>query len=157
VKRHGNFKHGEGASSPLYQIWGSMRDRCNNPGNPNYDRYGGRGIRVCKRWDDYVNFKKDMGPTRPEGMTLDRIDNNGPYSPANCRWASRKEQAHNNSRNRLIWWKDKKRTVASVADELGVSRDRAYYRLKMGWPLDKVFSRETWLQGLNTVPWMGRR
>lgn len=71
-----------------------MKKRCNNPKNHNYPYYGGRGIRVCERWNDFENFLADMG-VRPEGTTLDRKNSNGNYEPDNCRWATKVEQRNN--------------------------------------------------------------
>ena len=95
---HRNTKHGHcprnGSPSPTYISWCNMKARCQNPNRSDYERYGGRDIKVCERWQDFANFLADMGE-KPEGLTLDRIDNDGNYEPGNCRWATPKEQIQN--------------------------------------------------------------
>lgn len=88
-----NIEHGF-AKSSTYKIWSAMKARCANPKTTHYHRYGGRGIKVCERWNEFRNFIKDMGE-RPEKMDLDRIDNNGNYELSNCRWISHNENCNN--------------------------------------------------------------
>ena len=103
----GNTKHGDNTrkrgATRLYGVWKAMRQRCNNPNTPAYDRYGGRGISVCDEWSNYQRFKEwALTNGYAEGLTIDRIDNDAGYYPWNCRWVTRKEQSRNRSCNVLV-------------------------------------------------------
>jgi hypothetical protein len=98
---HGNSAWIGKVASPEYQSWRAMRNRCLNPKDKSFKDYGGRGISICERWNDFTLFLEDMG-SRPHSMTLDRINHDGNYEPTNCRWASGSTQAKNRRPRRSI-------------------------------------------------------
>jgi len=121
-----------------HNAWLAMQERCYREACDSYPRYGGRGITVCDRWmESFVNFLEDMGEA-PEGHSLDRIDNDGMYSPENCRWADPKTQANNTSVNTRIEFNGQSRTVAQWAEETGIGRTTIHYRLGANMPTDLV-------------------
>lgn len=141
------FIHG-GTGTGAFKSWTSMHCRCLKPNDPGYHRYGGRGIQICERWlNNFENFFADMGE-RPKGTTLDRKDNDGDYSPDNCRWADKFTQDNNKSTNIPIIYKGKKQTMAQWARELGLPINALKGRKKMGWPIKDIFERPIKNNGL---------
>lgn len=132
VKHREAYKH----KTRLYNIWKCMRQRCNNPNNPSYRNYGRRGIKVCKDWDEYITFRDwALASGYTSGLTIDRIDVNGDYCPANCRWATAKEQANNTNRNHFLLYKGERLTMAQVAERMGVSYSTVQHRVERGKPI----------------------
>lgn len=118
---------------PLFRVWQGMLNRCYNPKAPRFHRWGGRGIGVCERWRNSLEtFAADMGPRPSSRHTLDRIDNDGDYTPENCRWATPKEQSRNGSRNRLIVAYGRTMAAIEWSEELGISYQRILDRLRLG-------------------------
>jgi len=134
-----NFKHGM-CRTPEYGTWVRMIRRCTDPNLKHYKDYGGRGISVCERWRVLDNFLADVG-VRPKGTSLDRINNDGNYEPENCRWATHTDQMRNKRSNVLISLNGKTQCVAVWAKELGILDDTIRWRLKRGWPADRVLSK----------------
>lgn len=102
LENNPNRTHGLSHRHRLYPTWKTMRQRCMNPNSHKYHRYGARGIKVCERWDDFSMFLEDMEGTWKEGLTLDRINNDGNYEPGNCRWATMAEQARNKGEAKMF-------------------------------------------------------
>ena len=131
------YVHG-GSKDPRYSAWGSMKSRCNNPNEPAYKNYGARGIKVCERWNDFANFRDDMGP-RPEGFTLERIDNDRGYEPGNCVWASRTQQSRNRRGTLNITIGDETMPLSAWVERCGVVSYRtALARIYKGWPPEEA-------------------
>ena len=125
----------------LYTTWKMLRQRCLNPKSISYRFYGARGIKICKNWNSFSSFVKDMEPGFREGLTLDRIDNNKDYSPENCRWATKKQQANNRRNQRLLTHNGKSLTITDWAEELGVKRSTLSMRFYVyKWPTDKILT-----------------
>ena len=126
----------------LYSVWSSMKQRCYDANCPNYENYGGRGIKVCERWEEsFYNFYDDMGERPSNKHQLDRIDNDGDYTPENCRWVVQKLQANNKRNNRLLTVDGITKTLANWSDELGINRTTIQQRLDAcGWSEEKALT-----------------
>ena len=118
-----------------YTTWKNMSSRCNDPKNKAYANYGERGIKVCDSWQSFEVFLSDMGK-RPEGMTLERNDNNANYSKENCRWATRQEQNSNTRRTVHVTANDATLTLAEWASLSGIRYKTIAYRLSKGVPAE---------------------
>lgn len=115
-----------------YQSWAGMKYRCLNPRSQQFKNYGGRGIKICKRWlKSFAAFLSDMGG-RPDGLTLERIDNNGNYTPKNCRWATRAEQRINQRSCHYVIVKGEKLTLRHAAHKYDKSEATVLRRIRNG-------------------------
>lgn len=135
IKANSNVRH-RLRQSREYMIWAGMKSRCSDVNHSGYKYYGARGVTVCPRWNNFVEFFSDMG-TCPTGHTLDRINNDGNYEPGNCRWATLKEQANNKRNNRLLTYNGITKTLPQWCDELKLSRATITNRLFNGWSVER--------------------
>jgi hypothetical protein len=119
-----------------------MHFRCYSPRSKEFKNYGGRGIKVCRRWHDINNFLADMGHPS-DGMTLGRINNDGDYKPGNCRWETQEQQNENTRRNRYVTWQGRTQTVKFWAQELDADPSRIYERLRRGWTVERALTTPT--------------
>lgn len=124
----------------IYQIWQGMRNRCHNPREKAYKNYGGRGISICKEWDDFTNFYNwamDNGYSKE--LTIDRIDSDGNYAPDNCRWADRKTQGNNTRRNHKLTYKGVTKTMSEWAESEGIEYSTLRARINSyHWSTEKA-------------------
>lgn len=134
--------HGK-TNSPEYKSWDGMKQRCWNTNDGKYPDYGGRGITICERWHSFDAFFADMGP-KPSGKhSIDRIDNDGPYSPDNCRWADQNTQSRNRRSSVRLTHDGLTLTIAEWAERAGVGYSTVRERLVRGWPLAAAISPNT--------------
>ena len=127
-------------NTKVYQVWGGMKNRCNNPKNRHYKDYGGRGITVSTSWDKFENFIRDMGD-KAEGQSLDRIDNNKGYSKENCHWSSWSVQQNNRRNNKLIKYKGEIKTMAKWAEHFKINKSTFKSQIRKGWSISKILQR----------------
>jgi len=129
-------KHGM-TNTQSFRIWSGMRTRCLNKNSENYAAYGGRGITICKKWNTFAGFYKDMGDP-PKGLTLDRKNNDKGYSKVNCRWASAYTQAVNRKSTRFITYKKETKSISDWARSIGIRIDTLHHRFTAGWSIEKA-------------------
>lgn len=153
-------KHGatvdarQGGTDPVYKLWVGIKDRCLNPDNKAYHRYGGRGITMAREWvNDFAAFQAAVGP-RPKGATLDRIDNSKGYEPNNVRWTTHKVQANNRETNVVLTYNNMTMTLAQWADYLGWKYGLLASRWKKGLRGDDLFAPPVYVRG-GTVTYKG--
>ena len=126
------------SKTKIYYVWCAMHERCSKTNSKKYKFYGARGIKVCARWDNFLNFTSDMGE-RPAGMTIERIHNDKDYSPENCRWASRKDQARNTRKTLFLTHNGETHCLSEWAEKLGIRPRTLWARTKAGWTADQIF------------------
>jgi hypothetical protein len=130
-------KHGM-SNMPEHTIWLSMHQRCYDSHVQSFPRYGGRGITVCERWHDFQNFIADMGTRPTKNHSLERRNNDLGYSPENCRWATRIEQARNTRTNHFITIRDRTACVAEWLEIVGMKKTTFYARMHKGWNAEEA-------------------
>lgn len=138
--------HGK-TGTRTHNIWMNMRYRCENPNDPKFKDYGGRGIKVCSRWQSFDAFIADMGEC-PHGMTIERENVNGDYEPGNCVWASQKTQQNNRRNNVRIEFMGHNLTLAQWEDRTGIKQDTIRTRLQRGWPVTAALTNKPWGRGI---------
>ena len=149
VTTHGHTR--KGRASPTYQSWNSMIKRCTNPNTKRYSDWGGRGITVCDRWlHSFENFLADMGEC-PEGLTLDRIDNDGNYEPSNCKWGTYKEQRYNQRKHKnsvYLTFNGETKLQEYYARDWKINSSMISYHLSQGRSIEWIYENKAKNKGL---------
>ena len=141
VNKMGSTTHGE-SKTRLFKIWTTMHERCERVGHDHYKHYGGRGIKVCEEWKEYVPFASwARGSGYREDLSIDRIDVNGNYEPGNCRWVTEKEQQNNKRSNRVVVYNGKAYTLTQLAETVGLKKTTLKERLNAGWSVEEAVTR----------------
>lgn len=143
VQSCGCSRHGQ-TESITYTSWAMMRNRCKNPNNTNYPNYGGRGITVCERWDDFMNFLADMGERPSQEYSIGRINNNGNYCPGNCRWETVAQQNNNKRRTRrgrFLTHNGETLRICDWAEKVGIHEATLSHRIRAGWPIELALTQ----------------
>ena len=137
-----NTVHGK-SKSRLYRTFNHMKGRCYRKNDSHYKNYGGRGITICNTWlENFVNFYNwAIENGYEEHLTIERIDVNGNYEPANCKWIKSIEQASNTTRSNFIYYKEEKYTISQISRKFNIKRKTLYRRLELGWELEKALTK----------------
>lgn len=142
---HGEARRGEMTTE--YRIWEKMKRRCEVSSDPAFRYYGGRGIRVCERWASFDAFLEDMGRRPSLKHSIDRIDNDGDYTPSNCRWATRRDQCRNQRSNVRVEYRGKSYVLSELVDLLGKDYMLVYLRIRRGWDVDRAINEPVHWRG----------
>lgn len=137
MEKHGDYK------TRLYNIFKCMKRRCNNKNYKRYIFYGGKGVKICKEWNTYLNFKKwSLENGYQDNLSIGRINNDGNYEPSNCRWETLKQQANNTSRSHFIKYKNMKLTISQWADYLNLTYNQVNCSLFRGYTIKEIIEHK---------------
>lgn len=141
IKKTNALKHGL-TNTKEYHIWNNIKARCSNPNNLGYKNYGGRGIKICKEWEEsFENFLKDMGNC-PVGYSIERINNNKGYFKDNCKWASSKEQSLNRRSNNVITFNGEQKPLKQFCNELDKNYKKVFARItQLNWSIEDALTK----------------
>ena len=143
-KKRKGITHGM-TGTRLYSVWSGMKTRCLNSRTAAFKNYGGRRISICNEWLSFENFYRDMGRAYEEGLFLERIDNDGNYSPENCKWATWHEQSRNKRTNRFVTYEGETKCLMDWAKKMAVHVETIRSRLRVKISPDRLFKKSTTL------------